>query len=83
MSLGRNLAASARTCTWSTRPIEQRVGAGTGVPPLGAVGVGTVVVVVLEVVQPDHSPSVRVRTSKLRSSSDSCTPCAQVTPTEP
>src|SRR3954467_10646021 len=59
MSVGRKRGASARTCTWATRPTskgpgpgrgggtgEQGGGAGTGVATLGAVGVGTVVGVV-------------------------------------
>ena len=52
MSAGAAPVEVDRTCTWSTRPIEQRVGAGAGVPRLGAARVRAVVGVVGDVGPP-------------------------------
>ena len=83
MSLGRNSLASARTWTWSTRPISSGSVPGRAWRPSALSGSGPWSSWYSRVVQPDQVPSVRVRTSKLRSFSDGWTPWAQVTPTEP
>ena len=65
MSLGRNSLRVGADLYLVDAADEQRVGAGPGVAALGAVGVGCVLVVVVErSSSPTTSPSVRVRTSK-------------------
>ena len=83
MSLGRKAFASARTCTWSTRPTSSGSVPGRALRPSSLSGSGPWSSWYSRSVHPDHEPSVRVRTSKPRSSSDGWMPCAQVTPTDP